>query len=87
MSNENIKALQDALCICGCDTGGCDGIMGPKTRDAIKKFQTQCEIGCDGQVGPITRSEIIRELGEVIVRAQQLKGFFEGGASSIEDEM
>lgn len=85
--NENIKALQDALSICGCDPGGNDGLMGPKTRDAIKKFQTKANIGTDGKFGPITRGEIIRELGEVSVRAQHLKGFFEGGGTSIEDEM
>lgn len=87
MSKENIKALQDALLICGCDPGGCDGIMGPKTRDAIRKFQSKCAIGCDGAVGPETRGQLVSQLGETIIRAQQLKGFFEGGASSIEDEM
>ena len=44
----NIKALQEALDICGCSPGRHDGKMGPNTRSAIREFQKKAGIGVDG---------------------------------------
>ena len=37
-----------------------DGIIGPKTRGAIKSFQQKNRLEVDGIVGPITESELIK---------------------------
>jgi peptidoglycan hydrolase-like protein with peptidoglycan-binding domain len=37
-----------------------DGIIGPKTRDAIKRFQTRAGVAADGVVGPVTEAALIR---------------------------
>lgn len=85
--DDNIAALQEALDICGCQPGACDGFMGRRTRDAIRNFQEVCGIDIDGDVGPQTRGAIAQKLGEIAIRAQHLAGFFEGGGQSIEDEL
>ncbi len=86
-SNENIAALQEALDICGCNPGRHDGKMGPQTRDAIRDFQKKAGVGVDGDVGPQTRQALAKELSEVSVRAQHLAGFFQGGGTSVEDDL
>jgi peptidoglycan hydrolase-like protein with peptidoglycan-binding domain len=86
-SDDNIKALQEALDICGCDPGKHDGTMGPRTRSAIRDFQKKAGIDVDGDVGPQTRGALAQKLSEVSVRAQHLSGFFEGGGQSVEDEL
>ncbi len=42
-------SLQKRLTARGHDTGGADGVIGPKTRDAIRAFQTQQGISVTGQ--------------------------------------
>ncbi len=87
MSNkdDNTAAIQEALAICGCYPGSYDGVMGPKTRSAIKEFQTACGLKDDGVCGPMTKEHLATHLGEKIVRAQHLKGYF-GGADSVSAE-
>jgi peptidoglycan hydrolase-like protein with peptidoglycan-binding domain len=85
--DENIAALQEALDICGCNPGQHDGMMGPRTRSAIRDFQQKAGIDVDGDVGPQTRSALARKLSEVAVRAQHLAGFFQGGGRSVEEEL
>ncbi|MEZ4287652.1 MAG: peptidoglycan-binding domain-containing protein [Polyangiales bacterium] len=87
MADQNIQALQEALALCGYTPGSADGKMGPRTRDAIRDLQRDAGIAVDGDVGPNTRAAIAKRLGETIVKAQHLKGFFEGGGRSIEDEL
>ncbi len=88
MTSENdIKALQEALDICGCGPGRHDGKMGPNTRSAIREFQKKAGIDVDGSVGPQTRQALSKHLSETAVRAQHLAGFFEGGGSSLEDDL
>jgi zinc D-Ala-D-Ala carboxypeptidase len=86
-SDQNIAALQEALDICGYDPGKHDGKMGPQTRSAIRDFQKKAGIDVDGDVGPQTRQALAKALSEVSIRAQHLAGFFEGGGSSVEDEL
>lgn len=87
MASDSIEALQEALDICGCDPGRHDGKMGPQTRSAIRDFQKKAGIDVDGDVGPDTRRALAQHLNEVAVRAQHLAGFFEGGGTSVEDEL
>jgi peptidoglycan hydrolase-like protein with peptidoglycan-binding domain len=86
-SDKNISALQEALDICGCNPGRHDGKMGPQTRDAIRDFQKKAGVGVDGDVGPQTRQALAKALSEVSVRAQHLAGFFQGGGTSVEDDL
>ena len=86
-SDENVQALQEALDICGCDPGKHDGKMGPSTRGAIRDFQRKAGIDVDGSVGPQTRQALSDKLSEVAVRAQHLSGFFQGGGSSLSDDI
>jgi len=86
-SDDNIKALQEALDICGYKTGKHDGTMGRRTRSAIRDFQKDAGIDVDGDVGPQTRGALARKPNEVAVRAQHLAGFFEGGGRSVEDDL
>lgn len=39
-----------------------DGIDGPETRSAVKRFQTEYDLVSDGIVGPATRAALIRAL-------------------------
>jgi len=34
--------------------GTADGLFGPKTEDAVRRFQAACRVGVDGHIGPIT---------------------------------
>lgn len=67
---EDIKALQYTLNTLGYNCGEVDGVFGPKTASALKKFQTTAGIDADGIVGPQTR------------KAFQMKGFKTGGLAS-----
>ena len=55
MSEEpDAKAIQQALKTAGLYTGAVDGKIGPKTKEAIKEFQTKNGLVADGKVGPKT---------------------------------
>lgn len=47
---QKIVSVQAALTKLGYATGGIDGKIGPKTRRAIKKFQSEHDIKVDGKV-------------------------------------
>ena len=85
--DEHIAAVQEALAICGCYPGSYDGVMGPRTKGAIQEFQKSAGLPADGIAGPNTHAAIAEQLGAKIVRANQLKGYFEGGAESAEDDL
>ncbi|MDH3624806.1 MAG: peptidoglycan-binding protein [Myxococcales bacterium] len=87
MADDNIKALQEALDICGYKPGKHDGMMGRRTRNAIRDFQKDAGVDVDGDVGPQTRGALSKKLSEVAVRAQHLAGFLEGGGASVEDDL
>lgn len=48
------KAIQQALKTAGFYTGAVDGNIGPKTKAAIKEFQSKNGLAADGKVGPKT---------------------------------
>jgi peptidoglycan hydrolase-like protein with peptidoglycan-binding domain len=50
-----VKKLQEALVALGVNPGKVDGIFGPKTEAAVKRFQKKVGGVPDGIVGPKTR--------------------------------
>jgi peptidoglycan hydrolase-like protein with peptidoglycan-binding domain len=48
------KMIQQALKNLGLYTGDIDGSIGPKTKEAIKEFQSKNNLTSDGKVGPKT---------------------------------
>ena len=51
LSTEDIMQIQNTLNQLGYDTGTPDGMPGPKTREATKKFQSDIGLVADGYVG------------------------------------
>jgi peptidoglycan hydrolase-like protein with peptidoglycan-binding domain len=58
MKGTAVKKLQVALTSLGYSTKGTDGIFGPATEAAVKKFQTAKKIKADGVVGPATQKAL-----------------------------
>jgi peptidoglycan hydrolase-like protein with peptidoglycan-binding domain len=50
LSSEQIRELQEALKDKGADPGPVDGIVGPKTKQAIRDFQEEQGIASTGQL-------------------------------------
>lgn len=57
-----IAGYQKALAVLEYDVGKADGIVGPKTLAAVKKFQTDQGLVVDGKVGPKTQHALLEEL-------------------------
>jgi peptidoglycan hydrolase-like protein with peptidoglycan-binding domain len=53
-TGEEVTALQKTLMAKGINPGPIDGIFGPKTEDAVKRFQDRAGLEADGIVGPKT---------------------------------
>jgi peptidoglycan hydrolase-like protein with peptidoglycan-binding domain len=53
-SHATIRDVQQALKDKGFDPGPVDGVSGPATKSAIKKFQDQQNLNEDGRLGPKT---------------------------------
>ncbi len=56
------KKIQEALKISGYYDGEIDGKVGPKTKKAIREFQTAKGLASDGVVGPKTWAELEKVL-------------------------
>jgi len=57
---ELIRMVQLTLKDSGFDPGPIDGILGPKTRDAIKKFQIKNDLEPTGEIGEQTTNRLFR---------------------------
>ena len=55
---EQVKAVQQALQAKGMDPGPIDGIMGPKTTDALKAFQKDQKLTESGRLDDQTREKL-----------------------------
>jgi peptidoglycan hydrolase-like protein with peptidoglycan-binding domain len=53
-SGEDVRGLQTALLRKGINAGSADGVFGPKTRDAVMRFQERAGLAADGIAGPQT---------------------------------
>jgi hypothetical protein len=58
MKGTEVKKLQQVLTNMGYSTKGTDGIFGPATEAAVKKFQQAKKIKADGVVGPATKKAL-----------------------------
>jgi peptidoglycan hydrolase-like protein with peptidoglycan-binding domain len=59
---ENVKTLQKSLEKLGFELGSQDGVFGPKTEQAVKRFQSKHNLEADGIVGPKTREALEKAL-------------------------
>lgn len=57
---ELIRMVQLTLKDSGFDPGPIDGILGPKTREAIKKFQIENDLEPSGEIGEQTINQLFR---------------------------
>ena len=58
MRGSDVKALQERLNVLGYNAGTADGIFGPQTTLAVKRFQAANGLTADGIVGPKTRDAL-----------------------------
>jgi murein L,D-transpeptidase YcbB/YkuD len=58
MKGAEVKKLQQILTNKGYSTKGIDGIFGPATEAAVKKFQKDKKLKADGIVGPATKKAL-----------------------------
>jgi len=56
--NPSIQAIQEALRNAGLYTGELDGVLGPKTKRAIREFQSMNNLTIDGKVGRKTWAKL-----------------------------
>jgi peptidoglycan hydrolase-like protein with peptidoglycan-binding domain len=68
--NSNVSAVQNALKDKGFDPGPIDGIMGPRTRAALRRYQTQNHLKVDGRLD----SETQASLGVANAPGEEFKG-------------
>jgi N-acetylmuramoyl-L-alanine amidase len=61
---ETIKGLQTALKLLGYDPGTIDGLNGPHTQHALKKFQAAMGLGADGIYGPQSKAKLVEAIGK-----------------------
>jgi peptidoglycan hydrolase-like protein with peptidoglycan-binding domain len=61
---ETLNGVQKALEHLGFDPGKVDGRDGPKTQDAVRKFQAHATIKIDGIVGDETRAALVTALDQ-----------------------
>ncbi|MBM3235922.1 peptidoglycan-binding protein [Candidatus Poribacteria bacterium] len=62
IEGEDVKRLQEELKALGYDPGPIDGKFGPRTEEAVKKFQKDKGLKEDGIVGPKTAEAINKEI-------------------------
>lgn len=62
MQGYDVTQLQKDLTWLGYDTGGVEGIFGPRTLSAVKQFQSQNGLAVDGIVGKQTTNAIIYQV-------------------------
>jgi peptidoglycan hydrolase-like protein with peptidoglycan-binding domain len=68
-SGKEVKKMQEALKRAGFSPGPIDGIFGPKTEAAVRKFQEYAKVKVDGIVGPKTMGA----LDKVVREAKKIK--------------
>ena len=56
---EDVRALQILLKGNGCDCGRVDGIFGPRTGTAVRRYQDEKDLAADGIAGPDTMGSLL----------------------------
>jgi peptidoglycan hydrolase-like protein with peptidoglycan-binding domain len=59
--NDEVESIQNVLNNLGYDAGPADGIMGPKTRQAIKMYQQDHDLPVTGQLNSNSKKILIGE--------------------------
>ncbi len=67
IENPTPQQIQEALKSAGYYEGKVDGSIGPKTKNAIEKFQTENGLKADGKVGPRTWAKLGTHLAAGVV--------------------
>ena len=57
-----VLVAQDALNTLGFDTGGLDGVFGPKTNSAVRSYQSQNGLIADGIIGNNTWNSLMNRV-------------------------
>lgn len=66
-----VQILQENLVFLGINPGPIDGVFGPKTEAAVKRFQKLQGLEVDGIVGPKTREAIVARKRDLKQAARQ----------------
>lgn len=88
MRGYDVTQLQKDLTWLGYDTGGTEGIFGPKTLSAVKQFQANNGLTVDGIVGKQTASAIIHKVtypGSNIDNISPSRGFLTNARQDLLD--
>lgn len=60
-SGADVEELQRKLIAKGINIGPVDGLFGPKTEDAVRRFQERHGLQADGIVGPQTQGALFSD--------------------------
>ncbi len=71
ISREEVRKAQQALKLEGFDPGPLDGIEGPSTRSAVKKFQKSNKMKVTGVLDRSTRDRLAKKLAKHAPSAPQ----------------
>lgn len=80
MEGTDVQAVQRGLQEIGYSLGRTDGVYGPRTQDAIERFQQACALEVDGLVGEATRAALA-EAGVQIPMFDPIEMTFPAGFS------
>jgi peptidoglycan hydrolase-like protein with peptidoglycan-binding domain len=64
LTRAQTRMMQQALNSGGLDAGPADGVMGEKTKEALKKYQSQKGLNASGQVDRQTLGALLSERGK-----------------------
>src|ERR671937_2503634 len=67
--SQRVRALQRRLRRAGERPGPIDGLFGPRTEAAVRRFQGSHGLAVDGVVGPLTAAALRREAALIAPRA------------------
>jgi peptidoglycan hydrolase-like protein with peptidoglycan-binding domain len=79
---EQVKAVQQALKDAGHDPGAIDGMMGPKTQQALKEYQEKEGLKATGRLDSETASKLGVNAGATGSPAASPSGSSSSGATS-----
>ncbi len=86
-NSATVKNVQQALKDKGFDPGQVDGINGPNTQAALKKYQAQQNLTADGRIGPKTLDSLGVKQGEPTTQfkasGEKLKNSYATGGKDI----
>jgi peptidoglycan hydrolase-like protein with peptidoglycan-binding domain len=86
-SPDTVKGVQQALKDKGFDPGPIDGVNGPATHSALKKYQSRQNLTADGRIGPKTLDSLgVKEAGpktQFSASGENVKHSYSKGAKDV----